>query len=624
MSKAIGIDLGTANSCVAAIVDGKPVVIPDQEGNKTTPSVYAINLQQEPLVGETAINQQENNPLNTIFAVKRLIGLKYDSEEVQYAKTKLPYKIIPADNGDAWVEINETRVSPEEVSSKILVRLKQIAEEYLGEKVTRSVITVPAHFNDSQRQATKDAGRIAGMEVMRILNEPTAAALAYGMDSENQKQRDDDDERTISVFDLGGGTFDISILSMSQGIFSVKSTHGDTYLGGEDFDLEIVNFLIEHARKTQSIDLTKDKIALQRLKGAAKKAKEDLSFETEVDILLPNIAEGMANLETTLSRKDLQRICEPVLKRIEKPCLNAMLDANLIPKDITDVVLVGGMTRMPSVKKYCEKIFKKIPHEGVDPDEAVAVGAALQAALLDGLISGVEFLDVLPLSLGIETCGGKVETLVQRNTKIPTKATKIFTTSAPNQTRVSLHVVQGEEKFAVENETLGYFELSGIPKAARGYPELAVSFSIDHGGMIDVTAIDLDTKVEKKVELIAKSGLDDSAIDDLIKNARMNEDQRDRFAKRSAGDRPQEEDETPKDNLTILRDKLKQIIYTAQFRLDAEGEKYKGNKRKILIQAIKTARTSLQNITEESELESAISLLNKEVDKFNEFISDPW
>ena len=620
----IGIDLGTANSCVAAVIDGRPQILADEQGRRTTPSIFAMDATGKNLFGVDAEHQQSMNPMGTIFAVKRLIGLKYDSDEVQFAKTKLPYEIIRADNGDAWVAIEEQPYSPEEISSKILTRMREIAEHNLGGKVKRAVITVPAHFNDSQRQATRDAGRIAGLDVMRIINEPTAAALAYGMDDDLVlDEKGENPSRTIAVFDLGGGTFDVSILEMDQGVFDVLATHGDTYLGGEDFDYEIVRYLVERGRRELGVDLEKDYRAMQRLKVVAEKAKIELSDQYEANIDLPNISQGNVGLHVVLSRKDMERIVSPVIARVEKPCLAAMADANLIASDITDVVLVGGMTKMPAVRKHCERVFKSIPHTGIDPDEAVALGAAIQAALIDGLIGGVEFIDVLPLSLGIEIPGGKVEPIVPRNTKVPAQVTKIFTTSSPLQSQLSVHIVQGESNFAPENKSLGRFEMVGIPPAPRGWPEIAVSFNVDEGGMVAVTARDLDTGDECKMELVASSGLDDKELDELIRKSKLQQEQKERVSQRISGEQ-RESSQAELSNLDTLRKELKDLIYMMRFRLDEEGAEYRGAKRREAEDTLKQARQALAVSKNEKELKGAIGTLKEEERKFEDFISTPW
>lgn len=588
MAKVIGIDLGTTNSCVAIIEGDEPVVIQDRDGNATTPSIYAISGTQEPLVGYPAQRQAETNRLNTIFAVKRLIGRKFDAPEIVEAGEKLPYKILRADNNDAWVEVNGKPTSPEEVSAQVLVRMKQIAEEYLGETVKQAVITVPAHFNDSQRQATKDAGKIAGLDVLRIINEPTAAALAYGLDGNTDK------DMTIAVFDLGGGTFDITILDLKNGVFDVRSTNGDTFLGGEDFDLAIVGHFIREFKKKEGIDLAGDKMVLQRLKEAARKAKHDLSTQSQVMVSLPFICQGDAgaspkHFELSLDRKTLERLIAPLLERLDEPCLTAIEDAGLKAEKIDLVLLVGGMTRMPSVKKQCMKIFGKEPSDAVNPDEAVAIGAAIQAGLLQGLVKGVSLLDVTSLSLGIETQGGMMHRLIERNTKIPALLSEIFTTSAPHQPQISIHILQGESNFAPDNKTLGRFELMGITPAPRGVPKIEVAFEVDVEGILHVSAKDLDTGEEKRVEIFASSGLSDGEIDQLIKD-----------------NRTQVPEDKNQGTVGEIKNQLMGAIFQIQFKLDSEGKKFKGQEREHLEESLRSARLTLGSESDVPTLKQAL------------------
>ena len=516
MGKVIGIDLGTTNSVVAIMESGEPKVIPNAEGGRTTPSVVAFSDSGERLVGQIAKRQAVTNPQNTIFSVKRLIGRKFADPEVQRDLTILPYKIVQAENGDAHVEIRGRVYSPAEISSMILVKMKQTAEEYLGEKVSEAVITVPAYFNDSQRQATKDAGRIAGLNVLRIINEPTAASLAYGLDKKKDEK--------IAVFDLGGGTFDISILEIGEGVFEVKSTNGDTHLGGDDFDQRLIDYLADEFKKDQGIDLRGDRMALQRLKEAAEKAKMELSSSLETEVNLPFItadASGPKHLLIKLTRAKLESLVDDLIQKLEGPCRTALKDANTAAGDIDEVILVGGMTRMPKVQEKVKEIFGKEPHKGVNPDEVVAVGAAIQAGVLKGEVKDVLLLDVTPLSLGIETLGGVFTKLIDKNTTIPTKRSQIFSTAADNQPAVSIHVLQGEREMAANNKTLGRFELVGIPPAPRGVPQIEVTFDIDANGIVNVSAKDLGTGREQSIRITASSGLTEAEIKQLIKDAEL-------------------------------------------------------------------------------------------------------
>jgi len=519
MGKIIGIDLGTTNSCVAVMEGDKARVIENSEGDRTTPSIIAYANDGEILVGQSAKRQAVTNPQNTLFAIKRLIGRRFDDDVVKRDMDMVPYKIVKADNGDAWVEANGNKMAPPEISAKVLQKMKKTAEEYLGEAVTEAVITVPAYFNDSQRQATKDAGKIAGLDVKRIINEPTAAALAYGMD----KSRGD---KTIAVFDLGGGTFDISIIEIAEidgeHQFEVLSTNGDTFLGGEDFDMRIIDHLVEAFKKDQGVDLRNDPLALQRLKEAAEKAKIELSSSQQTDINLPYItadASGPKHLNLKMTRTDLEKLVEDLVQRTLEPCKVALNDAGLSASDIDDVILVGGQTRMPKVQEVVEKFFGKAPRKDVNPDEAVAMGAAVQGGVLGGEVKDVLLLDVTPLSLGIETMGGVMTKLIEKNTTIPTKANQVFSTADDNQTAVTVHVLQGEREQAAANKSLGRFDLSDIPPAPRGVPQIEVNFDIDANGILNVSAKDKATGKEQSIVIKASSGLSDDEVDRMIKDA---------------------------------------------------------------------------------------------------------
>lgn len=520
MGKVIGIDLGTTNSCVAIREQKETVVITNPEGGRTTPSVVAVNESGERLVGQIAKRQAITNPENTVFGVKRLIGRKFDSPAVQKEKKNLPYTIEKASNGDIRIKIQDKQFSPAEVSSYILGYIKRYAEDYLGETVTDAVITVPAYFDDSQRQATKDAGKIAGLNVLRIINEPTAASLAYGLDKKSDEK--------IAVFDLGGGTFDVSILEIGDGVFEVKATNGDTQLGGDDFDLRIIDYLADEFRKESGIDIRNDKMALQRLKEAAEKAKMELSTSMQTDVNLPFItadASGPKHMNIKLSRAKLESLVEDLLDRLEGPCRTALKDAGLSADNIDEVILVGGMTRMPAVQERVKKIFGKEPHKGVNPDEVVAIGAAIQGAVLSGDVKDVLLLDVTPLSLGIETLGGVMTKLIEKNTTIPTRKSQIFSTAEDNQRAVTIHVLQGEREMASGNKTLGRFELTDIPPAPRGVPQIEVTFDIDANGIVHVSAKDKATGKEQSIRITASSGLSQEEIDQLVKDAEMHADE---------------------------------------------------------------------------------------------------
>ena len=595
MGKVIGIDLGTTNSCVAVMSGGDPVVIANAEGARTTPSVVAITDKGERLVGQIAKRQAITNPENTIFSVKRLMGRKFRSKEVQEALKRLPYKVVEADNGDAHVELRGKRYSPPEISAMILQKMRQTAEDYLGEKVTEAVITVPAYFDDSQRQATKDAGQIAGLNVLRIINEPTAASLAYGLDKKK-------DER-ISVYDLGGGTFDVSVLEIGEGVFEVKSTNGDTYLGGDDFDLRIMDWLVDEFRKDQGIDLRKDRMALQRLKEAAERAKIELSSSQETEINLPFItadASGPKHMVIKLTRSRLEQLVDDLIQKTVEPCRKALGDAGVSGRDIQEVVLVGGMTRMPKVIQVVKDFFGKEPHRGVNPDEVVAIGAAVRGGVLKGDVKDVLLLDVTPLSLGIETLGGVFTKLIERNTTVPTKKSQVFSTAADNQTAVTIRVFQGEREMANDNKLLGQFDLVGIPAAPRGMPQIEVTFDIDANGIVHVSAKDLATQKEQSIKITASSGLSKEEVEKLVRDAQAHTDE-DKKRRKAA------EAKNQADNL----------LYQTEKNLKEHGDKVSAEDRTKIEDAVTALKKAMEG-NDPDAIESATQTLTSASHKLAE------
>jgi molecular chaperone DnaK len=598
MGKAIGIDLGTTNSVVAVVMGGEPVVIPNQEGNRTTPSIVAVTEKGERLVGQIAKRQSITNPENTIYSIKRLMGRKYNSKQVEHAQKRLPYKIVEAANGDAHVQIRDKKYSPPEISAMILQKLKQAAEDYLGEAVTEAVITVPAYFDDSQRQATKDAGKIAGLNVLRIINEPTAAALSYGLDKKKEEK--------VAIYDLGGGTFDISILEIGEGVIEVKSTTGDTFLGGDDFDLRVMDWLVEEFKKEQGIDLRQDKMALQRLKEAAERAKIELSTAMETEINLPFVtadASGPKHLLLKLSRAKLEQLTDDLVQNTIEPCKRALADAGLTTSQVDEAILVGGQTRAPKVQQVVQGFFGKEPNRSVNPDEVVAVGAAIQAAVLKGDVKEVLLLDVTPLSLGIETLGGVFTKIIERNTTIPTRKSQVFSTASDNQPAVTIKIHQGEREMASDNKLLGVFELTDIPPAPRGLPQIEVGFDLDANGILHVAAKDLGTGKEQSIKITASSGLSEDEIKKMVRDAETHSDE----------DKKRKEFVEAKNNADTL-------VYSVEKSLKDYGDKITEDEKRDVEAALERCRKAKDSGTSADEIKSAVEELTKVSHKLAEHV----
>ena len=598
MGKAIGIDLGTTNSVVSVVMGGEPVVIPNQEGTRTTPSVVAFSEKGERLVGQIAKRQSITNPENTIFSIKRLMGRKYNTPEVEHARKRLPYKIVEAANGDAHVDIRGKHYSPPEISAMILQKLKQAAEDYLGETVTEAVITVPAYFDDSQRQATKDAGQIAGLNVLRIINEPTAAALAYGLEKKKEEE--------VAVYDLGGGTFDISILGIGEGVIEVKATNGDTYLGGDDFDLRIMDWLVDEFKKEQGIDLRNDKMALQRLKEGSERAKIELSTASETEINLPFItadATGPKHLLMKLSRSKLEQLTGDLVEKTIEPLKKALADSKFSQSDIDEVILVGGQTRTPKVQQVVQNYFGKEPNRSVNPDEVVAVGAAIQGAVLKGEVKDVLLLDVTPLSLGIETLGGIFTKITERNTTIPTKKSQVFSTASDNQPAVTIKIHQGEREMAADNKLLGVFELVGIPPAPRGVPQIEVTFDIDANGILHVSAKDLGTGKEQSIRITASSGLSDEEVKKMMRDAESHADE-----------------DKKKKELVEVKNQADTLVYSVEKSLKEYGDKVTDSEKKEIEDALEKCRRAKDAGTSVSDIRAAVDELTKASHKIAEHI----